>query len=153
MDLLPEEVKCKSYINADLIAKGLAPFAPESVAIQAGKLMLGEIDKCVNAGMSFAFETTLSGLAYRKKIVEWQRQGYVIVLYYFSLPTVDMAIERVRSRVAQGGHNIPEKDIRRRFDRSLINFEDKYKQLVDFWVFFDTSQGELIQLRSSLDVN
>ena len=149
MDLLPEEAQCKNYINADLIAKGLSPFAPELVSVQAGKLILGEIDKCVKSGASFAFETTLSGLAYRNKIANWKRAGYQIILYYFSLPTVEMAIERVKLRVSQGGHNIPEKDIRRRYDRSKNNFEQVYKPLVDVWVLFDTSGIELIQLGSS----
>ena len=87
MDLLPEEVKCKKYINADLIAKGLSPFEPELAAIQAGRLMLSEIEKCVSAGTSFAFETTLSGLSYSRKIEAWKSAGYNVILYYFSLPS------------------------------------------------------------------
>jgi predicted ABC-type ATPase len=151
MDLLPEEAKCKHYINADLIAKGLSPFAPEMAALQAGRLMLLEIDKCVKANTSFAFETTLSGLSYSRKIKTWKSLGYKVILYYFSLPAAEMAIERVKLRVSQGGHNIPEKDIRRRFERSINNFDQVYKQLADLWVLFDTSGLEPVQLGSSLE--
>ena len=139
MDLLPEDVHCKNYINADLIAHGLSPFEPELAAVKAGKLMLSEIDKSVKAGKSFAFETTLSGLAYQKKIKNWKKMGYEIILYYFSLPSVDMAIERVNLRVKQGGHNIPKHVIKRRFVRSKLNFEQVYKHIVDLWIMFDTS--------------
>ena len=150
MDLLPGEAQCRKFINADLIAKGLSPFAPESAAIQAGKLMLREIEKCAESNISFAFETTLSGLGYRRKIEAWQKSGYQIILYYFSLPSVEMAIERVKVRVEQGGHNIPEQVLRRRFERSKQNFEQVYKPIVDLWVLFDTSGFEPIELGSSL---
>ena len=140
-DFLPEEADCINYINADLIASGLSPFAPEKVSIRAGKLMLQEIDKCVKESKSFAFETTLSGLSYVKKIERWKELGYTIILYYFSLPSVEMAIDRVQYRVKHGGHNIPEKDIRRRFTRSKLNFEKVFKPIVDTWVVFDTSSS------------
>ena len=151
MDLLPEEAECKHYINADLIAKGLSPFEPEIAALQAGKLMLAEIDKCVSANVSFAFETTLSGQGYARKIKEWQSSGYEVILYYFSLPSVEMAIERVKYRVSQGGHNIPIKDIDRRYQRSKENFDQIYSKIVDVWVVFDTSGVEPQLLRSSLN--
>jgi len=149
MDLLPVEVQCKNYINADLIAKGLSPFEPELAAIQAGKLMLSEIKKSVNSSSSFAFETTLSGLNYQRKIEQWSAMGYEIILYYFSLPSVEMAIERVELRVKQGGHNIPEHVIRRRFERSKINLEQVYKHIVDLWIVFDTSDFNPIIIESS----
>lgn len=149
MDLLPEEVQCKNYINADLIAKGLSPFEPELAAIQAAKLMLTEINKSINSGSSFAFETTLSGLSYQRKIEKWKVMGYQIILYYFSLPSVEMAIKRVELRVKQGGHNIPEQVIRRRFDRSKKNFEQVYKDIVDLWIVFDTSGFNPIIIKSS----
>ena len=139
------------YINADLIAAGLSPFQPERVSVMAGKLMLAEIQKAVDESLSFAFETTLSGLSYIKKIEAWKRLGYRVVLYYFSLPSVDMAIERVRYRVSQGGHNIPENDIRRRFSRSRLNFDNYFKSIVDAWVEFDTSSSEPILIRSYKD--
>ncbi len=140
-DFLPSEGACINYINADLIASGLSPFAPERVSILAGKLMIQEIEKCVANSESFAFETTLSGLSYVKKIQKWKSLGYKVVLYYFSLPAVEMAIDRVRYRVEQGGHNIPERDIKRRFVRSKHNFEEIFKPIVDIWVEFDTSSS------------
>jgi len=149
MELLVDEIPCQYFINADLIAKGLSPFAPELAAIHAGKLMLSEIDKCVSNGNSFAIETTLSGLSYQRKISDWKLKGYEIILYYFTLPSVDMAIERVKLRVSEGGHNIPENDIRRRFSRSFENFEQVYKYLCDFWVIFDTSDSTPKVIRSS----
>jgi len=110
---LPAEAKTLRFINADLIAAGLAPFNPESVAVKAGRLMLEEIDKCVNAGQNFAFETTLSGLAYLHKIKIWQSLGYQVKLWFLSLPSADIAVSRVAIRVSQGGHNIPEQIIRK----------------------------------------
>ena len=123
---LPAEAKTLRFINADLIAAGLAPFNPESVAVKAGRLMLEEIDKCVNAGQNFAFETTLSGLAYLHKIKIWQSLGYQVKLWFLSLPSADIAVSRVAIRVSQGGHNIPEQIIRRRFKAGLHNFHHRH---------------------------
>ncbi|MES2663823.1 MAG: zeta toxin family protein [Pseudomonadota bacterium] len=142
-DFLPKEGECINYINADLIAAGLSPFAPERMSIAAGKIMIQEIEKCVRRSESFAFETTLSGTSYVNKIKQWKNLGYTIQLYYFSLPTIEMAIDRVKYRVSQGGHNIPEKDIRRRFIRSQTNFEKIFKPIVDSWTIFDTSSSSL----------
>jgi len=149
MTLLPDEASCKAYINADLIAGGLSPFDPEQAAIHAGKLMLSEISRCVSAGISFAFETTLSGMGYQRKIQLWKNLGYKIVLYYFTLPSVEMAIERVKFRVSQGGHSIPEAVIRRRFSKSVRNFEVLYKPIVDVWAVFDTSGASPTMIESS----
>jgi len=137
-DLLPHEVVCDNYINADLIAAGLSPFKPELAAVEAGKLMLGKIDSCVRSNVSFAIETTLSGRLYLRRIAKWQTLGYKVILLYFSLPSVDMAVERVLYRVSVGGHSIPEPTIRRRFERSLSNLSD-YKKAVDSWAVFDSS--------------
>ena len=130
-NFLPAEAQTLRFINADLIAAGLAPFDPESAAIKAGRLMLGEIDACVAAGSSFAFETTLSGLVYLKKIAAWQASGYEVKLWFLSLPNDDIAVSRVAYRVLQGGHNIPENVIRRRFKAGLENFHERYSKLVD----------------------
>ncbi len=138
-DFLPKEGGCINYINADLIAVGLSPFAPERASIMAGKLMLGEIEKCVSESKSFAFETTLSGNSYIRKIKRWKQIGYEIILYYFSLPSVEMAIDRVKIRVKQGGHDIPELDIRRRYEKSRTNLDKFFKPIVDAWVILDTS--------------
>jgi predicted ABC-type ATPase len=137
-DFLPAEAQTLRFINADLIAAGLAPFNPESAAFKAGRLMLEEIDECVAAGHCFAFETTLSGLVYLKKIAVWQRLGYEVKLWFLSLPNVDVALSRVTSRVVQGGHNIPEAVIRRRFKAGLENFHERYSKVVDSWAFYDS---------------
>ena len=96
-----------------------------------------------------ADKTTLSGLSYVKKIAKWQKMGYKVILMYFSLPFVEIAIDRVRSRVKKGGHNIPEQDIRRRFERSNINLETVFIPIVDEWVIFDTSGGKPKLIRAS----
>jgi predicted ABC-type ATPase len=134
---LPAEAQTLKFINADLIAAGLAPFNPETASIKAGKLMLNEIDECVEAGKSFAFETTLSGLAYVQKIKHWQKLGYHVKLWFLSLPTEYIAISRVAFRVQQGGHNIPSDVIRRRFKAGLRNFHEHYSKLVDSWALYD----------------
>lgn len=134
---LPEEAQCPRFINADLIAAGLSPFAPETAAFKAGRLMLAEIAECVRKGESFAFETTLSGLRYMAHIKQWRAQGYHVSLFFLSLPDVETAIARVQERVRQGGHDIPQPVIRRRFAAGLKNFESVYKSVVDTWAKYD----------------
>ena len=102
--------------------------------------MLEEIDECVDAGHSFAFETTLSGMVYLKKIALWQAHGYQVKLWFLSLPNEDIAVSRVARRVLQGGHNIPEDVIRRRFKAGLANFHERYSKVVDSWALFDSYQ-------------
>ena len=138
-DFLPAEAKTLRFINADLIAAGLAPFNPESASFKAGRLMLEEIDECVDAGHSFAFETTLSGMAYLKKIALWKAHGYQVKLWFLSLPNEELAVSRVAHRVLQGGHNIPEPVIRRRFKAGLANLHQRYCKAVDSWAFYDSS--------------
>jgi predicted ABC-type ATPase len=140
-EFLPSEAGCPIFINADLIAQGISPFAPESASIAAGRLMLALIDKHALRGDSFAFETTLSGSGYARKIPEWRSIGYRVELFFLSLPSVDFAIERVRQRVAQGGHNIPIDTIGRRFYAGRKKFEVVYKPLVDAWTEVDTTQN------------
>ncbi len=130
---LPEEARCPRFINADLIAAGLSPFAPEAAAIKAGRLMLEEIAECARRGESFAFETTLSGLGYLAHIRRWRADGYRVSIFFLSLPTPEVAVARVAGRVRQGGHHIPEDVIRRRFAAGLRNFEESYKPAVDAW--------------------
>lgn len=138
-EFLPIEAKCLNFINADLIAQGLSPFQPDKMAIEAGRLMIKQINDCVRKNESFAFETTLSGKGYVKKIEEWRKQKYEIIIYFLKLPSVEFAIERVKLRVAKGGHNVPENDIRRRYKRGWDNFKKLYRPLADSWVVFDTS--------------
>jgi predicted ABC-type ATPase len=139
---LPNETLCTRFINADLIAAGLSPFAPESQSFKAGRLMLREIENCVDRGEHFAFETTLSGLTYVTRIAKWRKLGFHVSLYFLSLPSVDLAISRVKERVRQGGHDIPENVIRRRFISGRHNFDQFYKSAVDAWVLYDNSAAE-----------
>ena len=101
--------------------------------------MLAQMAGRVKAGKSFAFETTLSGLGYARSIRRWRASGYHVKMIFLSLPSVELALARLRVRVAQGGHNVPEAVVRRRFGRGLRNFEEVYKSLVDSWVLFDNS--------------
>ncbi|GHT96375.1 hypothetical protein AGMMS49545_21170 [Betaproteobacteria bacterium] len=138
---LPAEAGCLRFINADLIAAGLSPFAPEVAAIKAGRLMLAEIQECVRRSESFAFETTLSGLSYLRHIRQWQARGYRVSLYFLTLPNAEAAIARVFQRVQQGGHDIPEAVIRRRFAAGLRNFEQHYRSVADDWTLYDSSKN------------
>ena len=137
MKYLPVHPDGMDYVNADLIAAGLAPMDPLSANIRAGRLLLAELDRLTAEKQSFAFETTLSGRAYLRRIIRWRELGYWVKLYFLSLPTADDAVERVRHRVAKGGHHVPEADVRRRFAAGLSNFHNVYAESVDDWVLFD----------------
>ncbi len=145
-EFLPNEAGCPVFVNADLIAAGLAPFDPARVALRAGRLMLEEIYTQVRKGESFAFETTLSGRHYAQLIPLWREQGYKVKLIFLSLPTAAVAIERVRVRVVQGGHNVPTEVIRRRFFSGRRNFENIYRKLVDVWALYDNAGEKPILL-------
>jgi predicted ABC-type ATPase len=145
-EFLIGEAGCPIFVNADLIAAGISPFSPELAAVRAGRIMLDQIHEHVRKGESFAFETTLSGRIYMRLIPRWQAQGYVVKLFFLQLPSPEMAIARVRQRVAAGGHNVPEDVIRRRFDAGLRNFSQIYKPLVDEWVLYDNSGDEPVRL-------
>jgi predicted ABC-type ATPase len=147
-DFLPNEAGCSDFINADLIARGVSPFAPESAAFEAGKVMLALMAARVKAGKSFAFETTLSGLSYARNIPRWRASGYHVKIVFLSLPSVELALARIRARVAQGGHDIPEEVVRRRFGRGLKNFERVYQTLVDAWALYDNSGAAPVLLAS-----
>ena len=133
--ILPEILDCKEFVNADEIARGLSPFQPEKVAIQAGRLMLNRIKTLVCLGESFALETTLATKSYMNLIDEAKEKGYQITLLFFLLRSVDLAIMRVKNRVQEGGHNIPEDVIKRRYVSGLKNFFDLYLPIVDNWLF------------------
>jgi predicted ABC-type ATPase len=138
-EFLPKEADCPDFVNADLIARGLSPFAPEKAAYQAGKLVLRQIAARIKARETFAFETTLSGLGYARLIPSWRAAGYHVKMIFLSLPSVELALARIRGRVAQGGHDVPEAVVRRRFDRGQKNFEQVYKPLVNSWIVYDNS--------------
>jgi len=146
-EYLMKEANCPDFINVDLIAAGLSPFDPDRAAIRAGRLMLSEIERRVKKGDSFAFETTLSGHVYARLIPRWRKAGYRVRLIFLSLPNADIAIGRVKMRVAQGGHNVASAVVRRRFESGLRNFQDSYKHLVDRWWWYDNS-GSVPQLIS-----
>ena len=138
-EFLPNEAECPVFINADLIAAGLSPFSPEAVAVRAGRLMLEQIQHHFLAGENFAFETTLSGHGYLRHIRQWQAASYRVKLIFLRLNSPEEAMARVAQRVRQGGHDIPEAVLRRRFDAGLKNFERFYAPLVDAWALYDNS--------------
>ncbi|MGH8122884.1 MAG: zeta toxin family protein [Rudaea sp.] len=138
-EFLPQEADCPVFVNADLIAAGIAPFAPDAAAIHAGRLMLAELDRHFAARTSFAFETTLAGSGYARLIDKWQGAGYRVKLIFLQLASVEEAIARVAQRVRQGGHDIPEPVIRRRFAAGLRNFRHLYAEKVDAWALYDNS--------------
>ena len=139
--ILPEVLDCKEFINADEIAKGLSPFQPESVAMQAGRIMLARMDELLQKGETFAFETTLATKSYKQKI-EWaQANGYEVTLLFFWLDSPNMAKKRVAQRVAEGGHSIPSETIERRYHNGISNLFAIYIDMADICYIFDNSEG------------
>ena len=137
--VLPEMLHCREFVNADEIAKGLSPFNPESVAIEAGRLMLSRIRNLLDEGADFAFETTLATRSYATLVREAQVRGYQVTLLFFFLASPDLAVERVRMRVASGGHSIDEEVIRRRYTKGLHNLFDLYMPICDYWLIVDNT--------------
>lgn len=142
-EYLPKELGVMNFINADLIAAGLSPFNPEAASVAAGRIMSSEIKRLLSSGEDFSFETTLSSLRFFRWIPMWRLNGYRVELNYLQLADVEMAVARVSARVRHGGHRVPETDIRRRFSRSLSNFET-CKSLVDRWRLFDNSGTRIV---------
>ena len=138
-EFLPDYAECRNFVNADLIAQGVSPLSPETAAIHAGRLMLEEIDNFARRGADFGFETTLSGRAHLKLIRHLKSRGYGINIFYLWIPSVEVALSRVRERVSGGGHNIPDHIVRRRFGRSIRNFLSLYRALADSWILFNNS--------------
>ena len=134
--VLPEILDCREYVNADEIAKGLSPFNPESVAIEAGRLMLERIDYLMTAGVSFSIETTLATKSYVNLVRRAHKQGYNVKLLFFWLESPEMAKLRVAERVAKGGHNIPEDGIERRYYAGIRNLFNLFMNEVDYWAIF-----------------
>ncbi len=139
--ILPEILDCKEFVNADEIARGLSPFQPEKVAFEAGRIMLNRINALLDSNESFAFETTLATKSYRTKIEEAKSKGYTTTLLFFWLENVELAKERVKTRVAEGGHNIPPNVIERRYFGGIKNLFDLYLPIVDEAFIFDNSVG------------
>lgn len=141
-EYLPQVANGSRFVNADLIAAGLSPFAPEKELMAASRLFLKEVEECIRAKDDFAFETTLSGITYLQKIDQLRSSGWHVVLFYLALPSVEMSHLRVAERVSHGGHNIPKRDIERRFPRSLSNLLRHYSYAVDECLCFMNSGTE-----------
>lgn len=131
LEFLPQVANCQKFVNADLIAAGLSPFSPESELLSASRLFLKEIQANIVLKKDFSFETTLSGRGYLRLIKRLRNEGWQVELLYLALPSVEMSKLRVSERVEHGGHNIPLKDIERRFPRSLSNLLNFYSYEVD----------------------
>jgi len=140
--ILPDIIACKEFVNADEIAKGLSPFQPETVSFEAGRIMLHRINDLLNTNESFAFETTLSTKSYKNKIIEAKEKGYTTTLLFFWLRNIDLAKERVKIRVSEGGHNIEPEVIERRYIRGIKNLFEIYLPIVDGALIFDNSIGK-----------
>jgi len=142
-EFLPQYAKCQNFVNADLFAQAFAPFSPERAALKAGKLLLNEIHRLAKEGADFAFETTLSGKAYVSFLKDLKRnKGYTIHLFFLWIPAVDLALLRIKQRVAKGGHDIPEVDVRRRLKRGTYNLFHVYRPLLDVRTLFDNSTAK-----------
>jgi predicted ABC-type ATPase len=137
--ILPEMLNCKEFINADEIARGLSPFQPETVSFHAGRIMLERISELLNLNVDFAIETTLTTLSYQQTIELAKSKGYTITLLFFWLNDVNLAIERVRARVIDGGHDIPTEVIIRRYQKGILNLTKVFISLSDYWVVIDNS--------------
>lgn len=138
--VLPEVLECKEFVNADEIARGLSPFNPEGMAIEAGRLMLKRITELMREGENFSIETTLATRSYAKLIRQAQAKGYKVSLIYFWLNSPQLAISRVQRRVSEGGHSIPEEVILRRYQSGIDNLFEIYMCCVDYWLIADNSQ-------------
>ena len=136
---LPYYAKCDRFINADLIAAGLSPFLPQRVALKSGKIVLEYIKMYSDNKVNFGFETTLAGVTYLKYFKMLKERGYAISIFFLWISSPQLAIVRIKDRVAQGGHHVAIKDIHRRFTRSMRNFFTKYQCVADRWILFDNS--------------
>ena len=151
MSLLPHYLECTEFVNADLLAMGLSPFSPGTANLEAARLMLKRMKHLREKGLSFAFETTLSSRHFVNFLEDARRRGYRLYLIYLWLNHVDLAVERVRSRVQTGGHDIPEEVIRRRYYRSLKNLFDLYLPLVDNAHIYNASSAKLTLIAQKID--
>lgn len=138
--VLPKILNCKEFVNADEIARGLSPFNPEGMAIEAGKLMLKRIDELLQKEENFSIETTLATRSYFKLIETAHQKNYDVTLLYFWLKSPEQAMERVAERVAKGGHDIPREIITRRYWAGLENLFKIYMPIVDTWILVNNSE-------------
>lgn len=136
---LPKYIHCPRFVNADLIAQGLAPFEPRAAAVKAGKLVLQQIYEYGRLGVDFSFETTLAGKSYVRLLQTFKSQGYLLHLFFLWIPSPELALARIKDRVAEGGHDVPPDEVRRRFARGIRHFFHLYQPLLDTWMLFDNS--------------
>lgn len=144
-EFLPVDASVIHFVNADLIASGLSPLRPELAARAGARIFLAELDRLASARVDFAFETTLSGLVYVRRLTEWKASGYRVEITYLRLSSASLALRRIATRVRQGGHNVARADVIRRFSRSWTNFQHFYRPLADAWSVYDNS-GETPRL-------
>ncbi len=149
--ILPEILDCKEFVNADEIAKGLSPFQPEKVTVESGRIMISRINDLLKEGMSFAFETTLASKSYKNKIELAKSKGYSVTLLFFWLQTIELAKNRVATRVLEGGHNIPNNVIERRYVNGIKNLFSIYLPIIDDVMIFDNSQTKSQLIASKSD--
>jgi predicted ABC-type ATPase len=142
--ILPQVLECEEYVNADEIAKGLSPFHPERVPIDAGRLMLKRITTLMQQHATFAIETTLSTRSYESLIKKAHKAGYKVILLFFWLSSPDVAVQRVSKRVSEGGYNIPEETIRRRYVSGIKNLFSIYSNIVDRWILVDNNTSHSV---------
>jgi predicted ABC-type ATPase len=138
--LLPEILDCKEFVNADEIARGLSPFNPESMAIEAGRLMLQRIEDLLSQEVTFSIETTLATKSYLSLVRRAQAKGYRVSIIFFWLNSPELAIKRVAERVQHGGHNIPKDIVRRRYVAGINNLFRLFMPEVDYWDIYDNSE-------------
>jgi predicted ABC-type ATPase len=138
-EYLPGVARVIHFVNADLIAGGLSPLKPEMAAIAAARIVLREIDRLAAERADFAFETTLSGRTYVRRMEAWKRTGYRIEIVYLRLSSVELALHRIDARVRQGGHDVPKRDVIRRFKRGWENFQKTYQPMAESWAVYDNS--------------
>jgi predicted ABC-type ATPase len=141
-NILPELLNCKEFVNADEIARGLSPFQPEKVSIEAGRLMLKRIDELINSNQDFSFETTLSTKSFVNTIDNAKSKGYYVTLIFFWLESIELAKDRVQKRVSEGGHNIEPDVIVRRYKAGIKNLFKLYCDKVDSLLIYDNSKAE-----------
>lgn len=140
-EFLPNYAKCPNFVNADLIAQGLSPFAPRAAAIKAGKLVINGIAEYSSAGVDFGFETTLSGRTHLRLFRDLEKKGYKVHLFFLWVPAPELSLRRIKNRVSAGGHDVPEADVLRRFNRSILNFFRVYAAEASTWMLFDNSDS------------
>jgi predicted ABC-type ATPase len=137
--MLPQYLDCREFVNADSIAAGLSPFQPETVSFHAGRIMLNRIKELIKEKETFAFETTLTTRSYINLLNEAKKHKYKIVLFYYWLNSVELALARIADRVKKGGHNIPKEVVIRRYERSLNNLVNLFMPISDVWYILDNS--------------